>query len=125
MFSRPQKVVDRWVGVESISLHEGGIDSLAYTFHVVADEITESQRSIAFNVLENYEEYWKQIKPKVAKSQLLKNLNNRLLMYVPAKVGRNEYEIMLGYEFHEEGVLYSAFFGYNNDQLVYEHIDSH
>lgn len=113
------------MGVEPISLHEGRIDSLAYTFHVVADEITERQKSIAFKVLNNYEEYWTEIMPKVVKTNFLKNLNNRLLIFIPAIVGKNEYEFMIGYEFFDEKVLYCAFFAYDNDQLVYEHIDSH
>lgn len=125
MFSRPKKVADRWIGVEPINLSEGCIDSLVYTFHVIDDEITERQKSIASKVLKNYEVYWTEIKPKVVKSHLLKNLSNRLLMFVPARVGKNEYEVMLGYEFLDEGVRYSAFFAYNNDQLIYEHIDGH
>lgn len=125
MFSHPRKVVDRWVGNDPINLHEGRIKNLSYTFKVVADEITPEQKETALNVLNNYEKYWSEIHKKIIQHHSLNNIGDRLLLYIPARVGKDKYEIMIGYEFLVEEMLYSTFFAYNKGQLSYVHVDSH
>ncbi|UTW44503.1 hypothetical protein KFE80_08855 [bacterium SCSIO 12696] len=123
MFDQPKKQIDRWVGQESAFLNNGAIDSIWYTFRAIADEITEQQKSVAIRILENYEIHWQVIENSIKSRFFLESLHSRLLLYVPALVGKDEYEYMLGYEFKESGILYSAFFAFNNGQLEWRHID--
>jgi len=109
MFASPSKVGDRWIGQESLVLHDGLISSLAYTFRVLDESISKEQRESAARVLEKYEKLWEKIRPKIESRFSLNDLSGRLLLYVPGVVGRDEYEYLLGYEFEENSSLCCAF----------------
>jgi hypothetical protein len=125
VFEQPIKHVDRWSGQESICLHGGVINELSYTFSVVGGRSVKYQKDIAVRILNNYDDHWNIIEASIKKRFSLDSLNNRLLVFVPARVGSEEYEFMLGYEFEENGVLYSAFFAFNNNQLEWSHVDGY
>ena len=123
MFEHPKKVGDRWVGEEKIFLHDGKIDTLAYTFQFAGESIAASQRDLVLEVLKNYDEYWSKLEHKIAMSIPLSLLSNRLLIFAPAIVGSEKFDFMIGFEFVDGSMLYSAFFGYIDGQLKFEHVD--
>lgn len=125
MFSQSRKVVDRWVGNEPIKLHGGVIDTLSYTFRVEGESLSREQVQSALDVIARYDLIWEKISPKIEGKFNSASLNSRLLLYMPARVGNDEFEFMLGYEFIANDSILSAFFAFNEFELAYEHVDSH
>ena len=119
MFSRPKKVVDKWVGNQPINLHNGIIDTVSYTFAVKSEKLEKEQIEKAMKILDQYASLWKSISPKLT----WKNFNSRLLLFMPAIVGEKQFEFMLGYESFQNDILKSAFFAFNGEEISYVHID--